>query len=211
MKYTGNYNLKKPEGTDTVNIEDFNDNADIIDAELKKNADEIAAHKAENASQHGDLTTLKTSQKSSLVEAINELFTNVSNGKQLVGGAITDVDKNVIIPADPTFSDLASAIGQISTGKKWAKGRINSPSGTISGLDFEPKYIFLNMYGEPYSNSITYGAYYCDVELGINRGVRATTNISHKDTYDNKVNIRTDGFSFTAFSYTTYVDWFAIE
>ena len=36
MKYTQNYNLKKPEGTDLVNIDDFNANADIIDAELAK-------------------------------------------------------------------------------------------------------------------------------------------------------------------------------
>ena len=35
MKYTSNYNLKKPDGTDVVNIEDFNGNADIIDIQLK--------------------------------------------------------------------------------------------------------------------------------------------------------------------------------
>ncbi len=38
MKNTGNYKLKKPEGTDTVNIEDLNYNADIIDNELVKRA-----------------------------------------------------------------------------------------------------------------------------------------------------------------------------
>lgn len=36
MQYTGNYNLKKPEGTDVINNDDLNDNADIIDSELKK-------------------------------------------------------------------------------------------------------------------------------------------------------------------------------
>ena len=36
MKYTGNYNLKKPEGTDIVNIDDLNENADIIDQKLKE-------------------------------------------------------------------------------------------------------------------------------------------------------------------------------
>lgn len=36
MQYTSNYNLKKPEGSDPVNIQDFNDNADTIDTELKK-------------------------------------------------------------------------------------------------------------------------------------------------------------------------------
>jgi len=42
LKYTGNYNLKKPEGSDIVNIEDFNDNADIIDQALKAHDDELA-------------------------------------------------------------------------------------------------------------------------------------------------------------------------
>ena len=35
MKYTENYNLKKPEAEDFYNVEDFNENADIIDGELK--------------------------------------------------------------------------------------------------------------------------------------------------------------------------------
>lgn len=55
-------------------------------------------------------------------EGMNELFTNVSNGKDLVSGAITDVDDSVVIPTEPSFADLAGAIGGISTGKKWASG-----------------------------------------------------------------------------------------
>ncbi|PRR70932.1 hypothetical protein [Clostridium thermopalmarium] len=35
MKTTANYGLKKPEGTDVVNIEDLNYNADIIDTQIK--------------------------------------------------------------------------------------------------------------------------------------------------------------------------------
>jgi hypothetical protein len=38
MKTTANLGLKKPEGTDVVNIDDFNYNADIIDTELQKRA-----------------------------------------------------------------------------------------------------------------------------------------------------------------------------
>lgn len=36
MLLTTNYGLRKPEGTDPVDVQDFNDNADIIDSELKK-------------------------------------------------------------------------------------------------------------------------------------------------------------------------------
>ena len=34
--YTQNYNLKKPASTDNYSVDDFNNNADLIDAELKK-------------------------------------------------------------------------------------------------------------------------------------------------------------------------------
>lgn len=39
MQLTPNYKLKKPEGTDPVDIQDLNDNADLIDAALKKKAE----------------------------------------------------------------------------------------------------------------------------------------------------------------------------
>ena len=34
MQLTPNYKLKKPEGTDPVDIQDLNDNADLIDAAM---------------------------------------------------------------------------------------------------------------------------------------------------------------------------------
>lgn len=36
MLLTSNFGLKKPEATDPVDVQDFNDNADVIDTELKK-------------------------------------------------------------------------------------------------------------------------------------------------------------------------------
>ena len=36
MQETTNYKLKKPEGTDPVNVADFNENVDVIDLELSK-------------------------------------------------------------------------------------------------------------------------------------------------------------------------------
>lgn len=56
-------------------------------------------------------TTLKTTDKTNLVNAVNELFTSVSNGKQAVGTAIAD--KGGIVPTDPTFPQLVTAIGGI--------------------------------------------------------------------------------------------------
>lgn len=124
-------------------------NLEELDTETKTNLigaineiyQDLMTHKAENTSQHGDLSALKTSQKSSLVEAINELFTNVSNGKDLISRAITDIDDSIVIPTNPTFSDLANIIGGITTGLKSANGTTYLDSNgnlVVSGLDFKP-------------------------------------------------------------------------
>lgn len=105
--------------------------ADLVSQELGKGASLIGIHDADNK-------FIATNVEG----ALKELFTNVSNGKSLVGGAITGVDPNVVIPTDPTFQQLASAIGQVSTGKKWASGRTTSNASgivTITGLAFQPK------------------------------------------------------------------------
>ncbi|MBZ9635575.1 hypothetical protein [Clostridium sp. FP1] len=51
MKTTANYGLKKPEGTDVVNIEDLNYNADVVDAELAKMALKAEVTAAQTAAQ----------------------------------------------------------------------------------------------------------------------------------------------------------------
>lgn len=56
MQYTTNYNLKKPEGADPVNIQDFNDNADSLDTELKKRV----------ASSGGDISNTKIATADSI-------------------------------------------------------------------------------------------------------------------------------------------------
>ena len=48
MKLTTNYSLKKPEGSDVVNIDDFNYNADIIDSAMKEVKSNISALKDYN-------------------------------------------------------------------------------------------------------------------------------------------------------------------
>lgn len=166
------------DGNDTFNIKTMlNDNWDKLDAKVatlgpdgKVPADQlnvdtsnlatktelqgvdtkVTAHLADYTQLKGDLSTLKTTAKDSIPNIVNELFTNVSDGKDLVGGAITDVDENVVIPTEPTFNDLANAIGQISTGKKWASGTAESQNiqapyyteyVTVNGLAITPSVV----------------------------------------------------------------------
>ncbi|HIG0356304.1 TPA: hypothetical protein ACX96U_001600 [Clostridium sporogenes] len=90
-------------------------NEDIA-AQLQMQISTIKSQLADITKQQGDLQNLKTIDKTNMVSAVNELFTNVSNGKSLVGTAITDVDKNVIVPTNPTFKQLSDCIKKIETG-----------------------------------------------------------------------------------------------
>lgn len=95
-------------------------------------AQEVTSHLADGAAHGiGNKATLQTTHKTTLVGAINEAFTSASNGKGAVKAAITGVDPDVVIPPDPTFPDLATAIGQISTGKKWASGIVTSSANKL--------------------------------------------------------------------------------
>ena len=44
MEFTPSYNLKKPAAEDFYNVEDFNENANIIDQALKAHDDAINEH-----------------------------------------------------------------------------------------------------------------------------------------------------------------------
>ena len=62
--------------------------------------------------QKGDLTQLKTTNKTSLVNAVNELFQSASDGKTLIADAITG--RGIKTSAAATFQVMADRIGQIS-------------------------------------------------------------------------------------------------
>ena len=60
----------------------------------------------------GNLPNLKTNDKSNIVNAINELFQNVDNGKDLIASAITD--KGIDTSKDDTFETMANNISSIN-------------------------------------------------------------------------------------------------
>lgn len=62
----------------------------------------------------GDVATLKTSAKDTLVKAVNECFQSASDGKIAVANAITG--KGVATSADATFATMANNISAIKVG-----------------------------------------------------------------------------------------------
>ena len=65
MKLTTLFRLRKPDGTDPVNIEDFNDNFDVIDEELGKRLESTgnASDMTAAFTQASTRTNLKTGEK----------------------------------------------------------------------------------------------------------------------------------------------------
>ena len=80
----------------------------------------------------GNTGDLQTENKDSIVDAINEVFQNVSDGKELIANAITD--KGVETLATGTFTEMANNIGNISTMKDVLV------DGLPIGKEFELKY-----------------------------------------------------------------------
>ena len=74
MKLTTNYSLKKPEGSDVVNIDDFNYNADAIDTKLKA----VETQSNTNKSNISSLQTQVSENKASILAVQSELGTNKS-------------------------------------------------------------------------------------------------------------------------------------
>lgn len=85
MKYTTNYNLKKPEATDYVKIADLNDNADVIDTVMDTVATGMLTLSTANLKWHGKL---KIADNDNDVEYIATL--GVSGGKPYLSFTETD-------------------------------------------------------------------------------------------------------------------------
>lgn len=118
MQSTTNYGLNKPEGADIYNIDDFNTNADIVDAELKKSADHIA-----------NVDNPHNVNKSQLglgeVDNTSDVDKPVSTAQQ---AAINNAKSNAIATAQTnTVAELVTPWSM----RTWKKGELASNSGKV--------------------------------------------------------------------------------
>lgn len=124
MENTTNYNLKKPGSNDYYDIQDQNDNMDVIDGALEENDTSIDTLNG----NVGQLSVLTTTEKTSLVGAVNEVNGNklsiqsnagfhnsIFRGKYL-GSSVTAAQYNAI--SSGTFEDLY-------IGDYWTIGGVN--------------------------------------------------------------------------------------
>jgi len=166
---TTNYNLIKPTPDDFYDIEVFNENADIIDAELKNlkntienlNADGITLPDGKTISEKfeeiteevGNIQELNTDEKANIVAAINEIYQEIVAHK---ADDVTQGDNpHGMIYEEGTWSpvwgtatftlDYAKYIRQGNIVHCWLSLTLTSKGDatqTITGLPFVPKYLY---------------------------------------------------------------------
>lgn len=105
---------------------------------------EVNTHKNDDTAHGiGDKTQLLTAEKSSIVGAMNELFTNADDGKTAIANAIVGKGGNVI--NTDSFEILANAIESLPDGVKKAVGEVTLPNSNtpaiVTGLDFKPSFV----------------------------------------------------------------------
>ena len=122
---TPNYNLKKPAPTDFYNIADFNGNADIIDAQMKSNA-----NAAQNALEIG---MGAASRAGNMEPKVTFTLTCTKSGKVYTLG---NPDKNVSIPV----SGLVSCMFKVPSNADYAVGdsfKMGNTTYSVSTSDGE--------------------------------------------------------------------------
>ncbi|BDB02127.1 hypothetical protein [Clostridium botulinum] len=145
-------NLLNLINTNTENIK-----TKVSSQELNEFKDDTASQLADITTQQGDLQNLKTIDKTNLVSAVNELFTNANNGKNLISSVVgspllaTDsfqqqrdkiqtlkntfasnlTSKQQSSNGNESLNNLINKVANINVGKKWATGYHGNQSISI--------------------------------------------------------------------------------
>lgn len=146
----------------------------------------------ENPSTIASNVSYNNSQTSSIItgdnvqEAIDELFTSVSNGKELVANAITD--KGVVTSATDTFATMAQNITNIQAGKKVNIYSVQEFGGKVTVPNYNENmdvYFFLDysIIGNFSSSIVGSGNSVSDIYL------------VYSGSYNNNLYIQTESFS----------------
>lgn len=154
-----------------------------------KLASELTTHKADEAAHGiGNKATLKTTDKTTIVGAVNELFTDVDNGKTQIANAI--VGKNGTASSSDTFTQLASAISLLGGGvKSVQRGYLNeqlssvlSKNITISAVNPDNTIVLIDNYG---GTSNAFSRVFKTIELVNDVTIKIESGEYYAALYDN--------------------------
>ncbi|WP_236883715.1 phage tail protein [Clostridium botulinum] len=106
-----------------------------------ENGQTVEVQLADITTLTGNKDNLKTTNKTNLVSAINEVFTSGNNVKINTVDALLQLDKSLQITKESKWEDIIKNISKISTGKKWAQGTANvNYYGPEVGIFMESNY-----------------------------------------------------------------------
>ena len=138
LRLTVNYGLKKPDGSDVVNIDDFNYNADIIDSTMKEIKSEVGALelKAEKVTV-ADSTNVftATNVEAALLELLNKIKSNTSN----ISANTTKINQNTsnISANTSNISKHATTLSEHTTKLTSHDSSIQQANTKIQALETE--------------------------------------------------------------------------
>ena len=138
MRLTVNYGLKKPEGSDVVNIDDFNYNADIIDSTMKEIKSEVGALelKAEKV-KVADSTNVftATNVEAALLELLNKIKSNTTK----INANTTKINQNTsnISANTSNISKHATTLSEHTTKLTSHASSIQQANTKIQALETE--------------------------------------------------------------------------
>lgn len=160
-----------------------------------------------------DGLSLGENTPNNLVAAINQVFQFASDGKTAIANAITGKDDGLTIPENPTFEQLASLIGQISSGGlQIATGTLQeftTPSSISGETPFQPKLVVIYNFGSGITN-VNIGLYVSSELIGtqISDSVYGLGGSLSRYTYP--FTITNTGFTFSNHGAATNLKWLAL-
>jgi hypothetical protein len=119
MQNTPNYQLKKPDLNDYVNITDLNDNADTIDTELIRLSDSV-----------GNLPDLNTDEKTALVSSINELLEKIGNTSSLT----TEEKSNLVAAVNELEQKFNAHLKERATKEEYGHVKVGNGINVTEGV-----------------------------------------------------------------------------
>lgn len=180
MLTTTNYGLKKPEGTDVVNIDDFNGNADIIDTKLKEiNSALPLKAPLDSPGLTGAPTAPTQTAGDNSTKIANTAFvtTAVANKTSVSGNAGTatklQTPRNIALAGDVTGSANFDGSGNISITATVADDSHNHIIANVDGLQSALDSIDTHL-----SELTNDRIYYCGTTSGTNTYTAANNKIA---------------------------------
>ena len=226
MQLTPNFRLRKPDGTDPVDVQDLNDNMDVLDTEVVKKLDKTgdASNAVTSFSQAGSRANLTSGEKLSL--SLGKVMKWFADLKTVAfSGSYSDLSGKPSIPSGTAAScgvannDTTTASGFVADARivKTHGDEIDTLNQNLGGYKFDiidgiPSYkAGADAAWVPFSNPEVYFAQYSfpgdqsTIPFTLSKAqLWLLTNGNWFTQYQNQLKLQINGATVPVASYTKY-------